>query len=346
MIKLIIDPGHGGKDSGAVGNGLKEKNLNLDISKKVVDNLSAYEVNASLTRSSDIYLLLKERCDIANKLQADYFCSIHINAGGGTGFESYVYTKASQQTEKLRQVIHNTVAGYYKKAGFPDRGEKRANFAVLRDTKMPAIILENLFIDSPNDSIKLKDAGFIDGLAKSIANGLVSALGIPLKPLLNKTPVKVKAKATVDQARSFLHSKNVHAPDYIDIYINTGERYGLRWDAVFAQSCKETAFWRFGGDVSPNQNNFCGLGTFDGKPGASFSSPCDGIEAQFQHWHVYYYGGDLPAGVKELDPRRNAVLSSGNAGTLQYVEDLGGHWAPSKDYGASIVNDYLAPMLK
>jgi len=54
----------------------------------------------------------------------------------------------------------------------------------------------------------------------------------------------------------------------------------------------------------------------------------------------------LPAGVKDLDPRRNAVLSSGNAGKLQYVEDLGGRWAPSKDYGDSIVRDYLAHMLK
>ncbi len=346
MIKLIIDPGHGGKDSGAVGNGLKEKNLNFEISKKVVDRLSAYEVNASLTRTADIYLLLKERCNIANNLQADYFCSIHINAGGGTGFESYVHTKASQQTEKLRQVIHNTVAGYYKKAGFPDRGGKKANFAVLRDTRMPAVLLENLFIDSPNDSKKLKDSGFIDGLAKAITSGLVSALGIPLKPLLNKTPAKVEGKAAADRARSFLHSKNVHAPDYIDIYIDMGKKYGLRWDAVFAQSCKETAFWKFGGDVKPGQNNFCGLGTFGGKPGASFESPSDGIEAQFQHWHVYFYGGDLPAGVKDLDPRRNAVLSSGNAGKLQYVEDLGGRWAPSKDYGDSIVRDYLAHMLK
>jgi len=181
MIKLVIDPGHGGKDPGAVGNGLKEKELCLHLGKLVAEKLSAYEVEVTLTRTSDIDLDLDVRCDIANNMQADYFCSIHINAGGGTGFESYTYINSSSNTEKLRDIVHSIVAGYYKSAGFTDRGKKRANFAVLRDTEMPAVLLENLFIDNRNDANKLKDTIFLDGLAGVIASGLVNALGIPLK---------------------------------------------------------------------------------------------------------------------------------------------------------------------
>ena len=181
MIKVVLDPGHGGKDPGAVSNGLKEKDLNLDISNRVAHKLSFYDANVILTRTVDMDLSLGERCSIANNQMADYFCSIHVNAGGGTGFESFIYTGAAAKTENLRYVIHNKVADYYKNAGFMDRGKKRANFAVLRETNMPAVLLENLFLDNEKDTVKLKDDSFIDGLAGAIADGLVAALGIPQK---------------------------------------------------------------------------------------------------------------------------------------------------------------------
>jgi len=350
VIKLVIDPGHGGKDPGAVGNGLVEKDLNLELSMRVAGKLVAYDVAVTLTRSFDIDLDLDERCSIANNLRADCFCSLHTNSGGGTGFESFIHADAKSKTENIRSILHDIVAGYYNIAGFRDRGKKRADFAVLRNTVMPAVLLENFFIDSPIDAVKLRDITFFDGLAGVIADGLVKALGIPLKSLQpqgeqGKTPAKGTALLKPAQARSMLAAKNPQAPDYVDIYVSMEAKYGIRWDAVFAQSCKETAYWRFGGDVKPGQNNFAGLATFGGEPGASFASPEDGIEAQFQHWHVYYYGGNLPAGTKILDPRRDAVLKSGWADKLQYIEDLGGRWAPAEDYGSSIVNDYLMPML-
>lgn len=346
----MLDPGHGGRDPGAVGNGLKEKDVNLEICKLTAYRLSFYEVEVILTRISDADLSLEERCNIANKIRADCFCSIHANAGGGTGFESYVYLNVPEKTENLRNAVHDTVARYYKNAGFVDRGKKRANFFVLRKTIMPAVLLENLFLDNCSDAEKLKDGSFLDGLAGAIAEGLAAALGMPLRPrqpqeVTGKTLVKAAPAVKPAQARSFLADKNPLAPDYVDIYVLMGARYGIRWDAVFAQSCKETAYWRFGGHVKPEQNNFAGLATFDGKPGASFATPAEGIEAQFQHWHVYYYGGELPAGTRKLDPRRDAVIKAGWAGTLQYVEDLGGRWSQSKEYGYSIVNNFLKPML-
>lgn len=203
MIKVVLDPGHGGKDPGAVSNGLKEKDLNLDISNRVASKLSFYEVNVILTRTADIDLNLSERCSIANNHKADYFCSIHINAGGGTGFESFIYTGAAAKTENLRYVIHNKVAGYYKNAGFMDRGKKRANFAVLRETHMPAVLLENLFLDNEKDATKLKNSYFVDGLAGAIADGLIAALGIPQKsPTGDPTPIQSPTVAPTQPSAS------------------------------------------------------------------------------------------------------------------------------------------------
>jgi N-acetylmuramoyl-L-alanine amidase len=331
-----------------VGNGLQEKDINLEISRRLAKVLSGYQVEVALTRNSDVYLGLAQRCALANNLGARYFCSIHVNGGGGTGFESYTYTGAKEETENLRNAVHSKVAAYFQNAGFVDRGKKKADFYVLRETIMPAVLLENLFIDHGMDSLRLKSASFLDGLAEAIAGGLAAALGLQPKagPVSEPGSTLVKTTATVSaaQARGFLAAKNPQAPDYIQFYIALEAKYGIRWDAVFAQSCLETGFWKYGGLVKPEQNNFAGLGAFDGKGGAYFATPAEGIEAQFQHWHVYYYGGNLPSGTKVLDPRRDAVLKSGWAGKLHFVEDLGGRWAPAGDYGSIIVSNYLMKM--
>ncbi|WP_029761895.1 N-acetylmuramoyl-L-alanine amidase family protein, partial [Geobacillus thermodenitrificans] len=99
-MKFVIDWGHGGSDPGAVGNGLREKDLTMKIGKMIGDMLGEYEgVQVIYTRTDDRYLSLEERAEIANKAGADFFLSVHINAGGGTGFESYVYNgNVSQAT--------------------------------------------------------------------------------------------------------------------------------------------------------------------------------------------------------------------------------------------------------
>src|SRR5699024_10697081 len=128
-----------------------------------------------MTRTTDKYLSLTERANIANKANADAFLSVHINAGAGTGFESFIYNVGvSNDTKKLRQYIHNAII---KQIGVTDRGKKRANFAVVRQTKMPAILTENLFIDS-KDAEKLKDSKFLDKVAQGHVDGIVKFLGL------------------------------------------------------------------------------------------------------------------------------------------------------------------------
>ncbi|MFZ5651926.1 MAG: N-acetylmuramoyl-L-alanine amidase [Bacillota bacterium] len=182
MLKtIVIDPGHGGSDPGAVAPDYHEKNLNLKISKKIVNELLPYQCTVKLTRKSDIYVGLAARAEFANSLNANFFVSVHVNAGGGTGFESFIHWTAPELTGQYQDTVHGRVASYLDSFGIADRGEKRADFAVLRLTKMPAILLENLFIDNNRDISFLTNEPFIAGLSHSIAGGIAQSLKIPLK---------------------------------------------------------------------------------------------------------------------------------------------------------------------
>ena len=178
---LVIDSGHGGGDSGAVGNGLLEKDLTLAMAKrvKVIIETEYTGVTVKMTRDSDKFLPLSERADIANKAKADYFISFHVNAGGGTGYEDFIYNKQTKgsATDKARQTIHAEVAKVLTKHGIKNRGMKFANHAVTRETNMKAVLVETLFIDNKDDAAMLKKAAIIEDFAQAYAKGLVNVLG-------------------------------------------------------------------------------------------------------------------------------------------------------------------------
>lgn len=180
MPIVVLDPGHGGTDTGAVGNGLEEKNLTLSIALKTAAFLRQVGVDVRLTRSTDVFVSLSQRAAFANSIGADLFVSIHINAGGGSGFESYVYSGGVDSfTVNARNTVHQKVAAYFASFGLPDRGEKSADFAVLRETNMAAMLLENGFIDNPKDAALLKNDSFLNGLALSIATGITTIFNLP-----------------------------------------------------------------------------------------------------------------------------------------------------------------------
>lgn len=187
MVKIFIDPGHGGNDPGAVGNGLQEKDLTLKISKKIKSKLANYEnVQVKLSREDDRTLSLKQRTDMANGWGADYLISVHINAGGGTGFESYIYSGGvSSSTIANQNVIHPEIV---QATGFRDRGKKRANHHMTRESRMPAILTENGFIDNTTDANILKSDSFLDNVAQGHVNGLVKAFGLKKKSSSGSTP--------------------------------------------------------------------------------------------------------------------------------------------------------------
>src|SRR5690554_4010212 len=179
--KVFLDPGHGGSDPGAVANGLKEKDLTLKIAKAAEKYLKEkYEgVTVKMSRTGDSYPSLSARAKAANDWGADYFVSIHINAGGGTGFESYIYNgTVSSKTKEYQKKVHQVIAAG---DGWADRGMKRANFAVLRETRMSALLTENGFIDRKEDAAKLKDPAFLKKLGRLHAEGIAKAFGLRKK---------------------------------------------------------------------------------------------------------------------------------------------------------------------
>lgn len=186
MTKFYIDAGHGGTDPGAVGNGLQEKNLTLTISKKIADILKGYDCSVKLSRTGDQTLSLKQRTDDANKWGADYLLSVHINAGGGTGYEDFIYNgKVNANTVKYRDIIHTEIVKQL--TNVRNRGKKKANFHMVRQSKMPAMLSENLFIDTKADADKLKDSNFIYKVAEGHANGLIKALDLKQKKQVSKS---------------------------------------------------------------------------------------------------------------------------------------------------------------
>lgn len=192
MVKIFIDPGHGGSDPGACANGLKEKDLTLKIAKKIKDKLAEYEnVSVKLSREGDQTLSLKERTDMANAWGADYVVSVHINSAAGTngtGFESYIYSgTVSEATVASQNVIHPEIV---KATGFRDRGKKRENFHMVRETRASALLTENGFINNPADAMKLKDDKFFDKIAQGHVNGLVKTFGLKKKSTPKLAPKK------------------------------------------------------------------------------------------------------------------------------------------------------------
>ncbi len=156
---------------------------------------------------------------------------------------------------------------------------------------------------------------------------------------------------TAEQLRALLRENNPQAPDLAELYLRIGEEYGIRGDIAFCQAAKETGWWKFGGLALPEQNNYCGLSVtgraaaagedlrganpqrvrfIEGKHGAFFDSPADGVEAHIQHLYAYATTAPLPSGKELLDPR--FVLVKRGCATCWI--DLGGKWAtPGFDRG-------------
>ncbi|HEX6683430.1 MAG TPA: N-acetylmuramoyl-L-alanine amidase [Candidatus Limnocylindrales bacterium] len=177
--KIYIDPGHGGTDVGAVGNGLREKDVTLDLALRLNHILViGYGFQTRLSRSSDVTRSLGSRTSDANTWGANIYVSIHINAGGGTGFESYRYPSAGSGTIRLHNLLHTRViAAMRTVAAVTDRGQKTANFHVLRETAMSAVLTENLFIDRAADAALLKRNDFRHAVASGHATGIANFFG-------------------------------------------------------------------------------------------------------------------------------------------------------------------------
>ena len=187
---IFLDPGHGGSDSGAVENGVREKDLTLSVYNKVSSRLASLGYTVLTSRNTDKDVGLVSRADQANKSNADMFLSIHFNAGGrGTayGIETYYYKheqgyepeinkdnhNSPERIEKSRKLANKIQQNLLYKTGAYDRGVRRASFAVLRETSIPSILVELGFIDNQEEVNKIKTNEYQEKLADGIVDGIV-----------------------------------------------------------------------------------------------------------------------------------------------------------------------------
>lgn len=180
MSRGTIDKGHGGKDPGAIGNGIKEKDITLMVGNDVVKILREHGVSITETRVIDKYVDLKVRSDISNKTNSDFFVSIHVNSFKDTkvnGLETFHFPN-SIKGKKLAVAIHSQLVN--DRIFKINRGVKTANFSVLRETKAPACLVELGFISNKGDVDILLRRN--KDIAVSIAKGILEYLNIKYIP--------------------------------------------------------------------------------------------------------------------------------------------------------------------
>ncbi|AYH39012.1 hypothetical protein A5N82_13270 [Christensenella minuta] len=172
-MKIYINPGHGGSDSGAAAFGRTEKADNLRYASAVADKLKAAGHTVELERNADYLIPVKDIAKNANLWGADLFIAFHRNAGGGEGVECLIVSTASETSRNMAQAIQNALLG----VGFRDRGVKvqDRNTYVLSHTTMPATTIECGFIDNENDNA-LFDAKFNE-IVQGITDAILSIAG-------------------------------------------------------------------------------------------------------------------------------------------------------------------------
>ncbi|PAV31596.1 N-acetylmuramoyl-L-alanine amidase [Virgibacillus profundi] len=230
-MKLYLDPGHGGSDPGASGNGIKEKDIVLDIAIKIRTILTNDYENAviKMSRTSDSTKSLQQRTNEANSWGADYYLSIHCNAFNGTaqGYEDFIHSSLSNnsKTAKYQDILHAEIA---KVNQLRNRGQKKANFHVLRETTMSALLTENGFIDHASDAALMKKSSWRQRIAQGHVNGLARAFNLQRKENGSKTIYKIiagsfKSKANADERKDFLNTKGIES--FVDQVSISGERW-------------------------------------------------------------------------------------------------------------------------
>ena len=189
-VKVVIDPGHGGYDTGASYGGYQEKDINLVMAEKLKKALEKSGITAFLTRDDDSFLSLAERVEITNSIKPDVFISIHGNALATSkairGVETYYWTSKSN---RLAYYVHYHILKYIK---IPDHYIRRAQFYVIRHTPSPAVLAELAFLSNSDDRKLLTDSQTQDLYAKALTEAILKFLDIDQKPSDKDTKKKGK----------------------------------------------------------------------------------------------------------------------------------------------------------
>ncbi len=177
MVPLVvIDPGHGGFDLGTHSKTYEEKEICLKTAGYLRKYLEKAGYHVIMTRSRDEYLPLKKRAEIANHAKSQILISIHCNSAKNTsakGIEIF-YTQKTEpwRAKKSKQLAQSVLSSLLSQTGADSRGIKEGNFCVIRETKMPSILVETGFLTNEEERKKLSNDFYLDTVAKSITTGV------------------------------------------------------------------------------------------------------------------------------------------------------------------------------
>ena len=324
MIKVFLDPGHGGRDSGAVGHGLMEKNINLLVCKEMMEVAKREKLIEFIpSRTTDEYLTLGARTskEISSNVEASI--SVHCNAGGqGYGTETYYYS-TSEEGKKLATLVNNKVHAVVNRR---NRGIKNGDsFALINGTKSTAILVEIAFISDSADAKILKNK--VKEIAKAIYDGVKDMYDVKGVPVVG-TPIMHISKSKVPQMVQFLRDGNPN-PDidcsieYLcELYIKEGLDEGVAGDIAFCQAIHETLWFR---DIK-GKNNFGGF------EDTWFPSVETAVRAHIQRLKGYASVSKLNKSCVDLG------YSKIEKGSARNWEQLNGKWENSdSEYGQDIL---------
>jgi N-acetylmuramoyl-L-alanine amidase len=199
MAKLLyLDPGHGGYSSGGdpgavnVEKGTKEAAKVLEMALKTGDYIMEnYEgVEIKYTRKTDVFVPLSERAAMANRDNAFFFCSFHLNSHSdknANGFETFVYPTSGSTTKQFQRMVHDSMYQVLKEYGIVNRGYKTGNLSVLRNTKMGALLLEVLFLSNNKECDLINNPQFMEKICAATGDGLAKVCGLTRKESPKRT---------------------------------------------------------------------------------------------------------------------------------------------------------------
>jgi len=368
MKKLVLDAGHGfptpGKRTPNGANGVvREWTMNDNVCNYIAEFLRDHDVE--ITRVDDTSgktdVAVQTRTNRINTIKPDLFVSIHHNANTGNwGTWTYVVGFYHYKKPRDKDLAATFAAEVSKQTGIRNNGAwsddriyPGAGYHMIRETNaaIPSVLIEGGFMDSSNDyPIITSDKGQ-RAYAQAVANVCISFLGLQKKNSGGE-PIMGKSALSPDKMAAFLLSKNPNpllsagcsVGLLASFYISEGETEGVRGDMAFAQAIQETGWLRFGGDVLPEQNNYCGYAatnaTAKGK-GAWFASPQMGVRCHIQHLKAYASKDPLKGALVQPTngvPNRFGLVARGIAPTWT---GLNGKWAvPGNGYGEEIEKIY------
>ena len=302
--------------------------------------------------------------------------SFGLKPGGGVAFSdvftdrwSYMYIQAFSGYMKKKSYVFNptqnvtreefvaslVLASGLKEGNLRNSGILEKNFhdsnMVDKDyCKLVSIAVERGYYLGSDQYLRPKDLlnrAEACSLLYRVLGSKTGSVALGLGVIQSSTPILGAPACSLEEAKAWAASSGAHQRfiDIADLYWQYGQITGIRADVMYAQAAKETGFGKYGGAVKPEQNNWAGIKKYGATGDApedheDFATPEDGVRGHFNH--ISAYVGLAPIG--EPHGRYHSVKSISWAGTVKYVEELGGKWCPDLYYGYSILRDYVEKM--